>query len=552
MNFEEITNALPLQPPEGAIEFCQSKGKLTGEVLVYSAASIKNPLTELEERAVKVTCTACGKTYYLDYVTGVSCHSWCSSSFGFYNYELKTNVTSYDSTMCPECGAEAQARHVGNIYGEYMTYESCYLTTVSKIKNLPLIAVWKIENRVYKTGVKQLIASPYEAYVFDKKRAYKYMNPKYDWRVRSYCDKWELQDKCIDNFGKSELVMPFDKHLLDGTCLENSKLDIFCKVKDPYIISYLRLYQKHPNIENLVMQGFAKLVSTQISKTGGGEYRRQWSANVEDIDFSKKRPCEMLGIPIEAYRTAKAEKWEMKHIAFYRDYCIEKDWGFLTPENAKFVYDNGVYFAGSLIMKQLPVLKTLKYLQRQKERYPNNRHRIRGSDYFDYLDMCEKLGLDTTKQSVLYPKDFVKRHDEAVKQQKFKESKVLNEKFALRKPFLDNFFFKSDGLFIRAAETQKDLIIEGEILHHCVANYADSHADGKTTIFLVRKVTEPDSPFFTLEFDFDTQTVKQNRGMRNCARTDEVTAFEQKWLNFVTKKIKELKKNGTKRNNPAA
>ncbi|MBP3327851.1 MAG: PcfJ domain-containing protein, partial [Clostridia bacterium] len=222
------------------------------------------------------------------------------------------------------------------------------------------------------------------------------------------------------------------------------------------------------------------------------------------------------------------------------------------PENAKFVYDNGVYFASRLIKKQLPVLKTFKYLQRQKERYPDNRHRIGESDYFDYLNMCEKLGLDTTKQSVLYPKDFVKRHDEAVKQQKFKESKVLNEKFALRKPFLDNFFFKSDGLFIRAAETQKDLIIEGKILHHCVANYADRHADGETTIFLVRKVTEPDSPFFTLEFDFDNQTVKQNRGMRNCARTNEVKAFERKWLNFVTKKIKELEKNGTKRNNPAA
>ena len=40
-------------------------------------------------------------------------------------------------------------------------------------------------------------------------------------------------------------------------------------------------------------------------------------------------------------------------------------------------------------------------------------------------------------------------------------------------------------------------------------------------------------PFFTLEFDEKTKTVRQNRGLRNCARTPEVNAFEKAWLDHI-------------------
>lgn len=50
MEYTDYSDLLPTQPPEGAIEFCQQKGKLIGDLLIYEAAYIKNPLTEKNEK----------------------------------------------------------------------------------------------------------------------------------------------------------------------------------------------------------------------------------------------------------------------------------------------------------------------------------------------------------------------------------------------------------------------------------------------------------------------------------------------------------------------
>lgn len=93
--------------------------------------------------------------------------------------------------------------------------------------------------------------------------------------------------------------------------------------------------------------------------------------------------------------------------------------------------------------------------------------------------------------------------------------------------------FELDGLLIRPCQTEAELIREGKDLHHCVASYAKRHAEGKTAILFIRQAAEPDMPFFTLEFDEKTKTVRQNRGLRNCARTPEVNAFEKAWLDHI-------------------
>lgn len=50
---------------------------------------------------------------------------------------------------------------------------------------------------------------------------------------------------------------------------------------------------------------------------------------------------------------------------------------------------------------------------------------------------------------------------------------------------------------------------------------------------LIRCVDHPDRPYFTLELNEVNMTVRQNRGLRNCARTPEIQAFEEKWLAFA-------------------
>ena len=189
-------------------------------------------------------------------------------------------------------------------------------------------------------------------------------------------------------------------------------------------------------------------------------------------------------------------------------------------------------------------MKVLNYIEKQQKNFPENKDLFRINYYCDYIDYCKKLELDITKPSVLFPKSLQRRHDDVIAQFKFKESEILNRKIAERLPYLENFVFRADGLTISPARSHKELIDEGEALNHCVASYAERHAEGKTTIFFIRKENEPQKSFYTLEFSFKNLCVVQNRGNRNCARTDEVKAFEEKWLDFVGNKIKELKKNG--------
>ena len=125
-----------------------------------------------------------------------------------------------------------------------------------------------------------------------------------------------------------------------------------------------------------------------------------------------------------------------------------------------------------------------------------------------------------------------------------KESAEVQAAFTTRFEALSRFSYVSPiGLQIFPAPSQISLIEEGEKLHHCVGGYATRHANGQTAIFFVRKIETPDEPFFTLELNEKTLSVVQNRGLRNCARTPEVVAFEEEWLQYI-KTIKKGKKNG--------
>ena len=144
---------------------------------------------------------------------------------------------------------------------------------------------------------------------------------------------------------------------------------------------------------------------------------------------------------------------------------------------------------------------------------------------------------------LLYPKDLNRAHDEMVLRVKEKEDAELNAKIAERLPELSVMSYqnKEMGLMIRPAVSQGELIKEGKLLHHCVGGYAKKYASGETCILFIRKIEDPDTPFYTLEYK--NGTVQQNRGDRNCARTPEVREFENEWLNHI-KNLKELKKNG--------
>jgi len=157
-----------------------------------------------------------------------------------------------------------------------------------------------------------------------------------------------------------------------------------------------------------------------------------------------------------------------------------------------------------------------------------------GADYLaDYWDMAQACGWDLNLPEIRWPKNLLQAHDRAMEARKVVRSRELKADFEKRFRVLGKLAYASGELMILPAAGQEQLTKEGQRLNHCVAGYGESHATGKTAIFFIRRVADPFDPYYTLELNEKKLEVKQNRGRNNCARTPEVTVFEEEWLAWV-------------------
>ena len=123
------------------------------------------------------------------------------------------------------------------------------------------------------------------------------------------------------------------------------------------------------------------------------------------------------------------------------------------------------------------------------------------------------------------------------------KNKVLQDAFADRLKILQPLAWQQGKILIRPCAVPEELDQEHKALIHCVDTYKEKHAGGKTAIFFLRRASDPDKPWYTLELKLDDFTVIQNRGKCNCARTEEVEAFEKAWLEHI-RPMKQQKKKG--------
>lgn len=194
------------------------------------------------------------------------------------------------------------------------------------------------------------------------------------------------------------------------------------------------------------------------------------------------------------------------------------------------------------IAQYLSLQKIENYLDKQEvlegKRVPD----IILGDWLDYLNACKKLGYDLTDDRILRPKDLTKAHDDATALAKEKENQRTAQRIEQAAQKWNGYAWQSDGLLIRPIRSYRELVTEGQKLKHCVANYAKSYADGSCKLFCIRKQSEPDTPYYTLELGKEDRLV-QYRGYRNDAENnyqpqEEVRRFVTQWM----KKIVEAKK----------
>lgn len=145
----------------------------------------------------------------------------------------------------------------------------------------------------------------------------------------------------------------------------------------------------------------------------------------------------------------------------------------------------------------------------------------------DYLRCCEILGAKPKIDG-----DSLKReHDVMARNVRQHRDAIMAQNMQAKCDALQRFNYKESVFFARAIQSHDDLLDEASQQHNCVACYAGSIASGRTQIFVVRHVSDPDRSYITLELDPKTAQVRQmclayNQPVRNRAAREFIGRFQ--------------------------
>ena len=541
---EDYTNLLPLLPPEGILEWAQSNGHLNGHILAYEKVWLRDPITELKKAACKCMCSACREEFYLDYRSG-GVSGYPKNTYCCYNYATNETFGDWSSTLCPECKTPVRTLRLASINGYHYSGGIRPVTIHVIDRDRLAVVEWDIVRKIYRDMRIETEYHRLEAYILDGKKLYRFrgysigMFGNCDW-----LDHWEQFKRAEDCSGSkdSQLVYGFNMKQLKGTLWENCKLDRYLKSakSDAGIVLYLRSFAQYPNIENIVMSKGVYLLTEIYKKHRRGYVINPAPRTVSEINYKEARPAQMLGLNKDEFRFFTDNKVEWSEIEFYKEHKCE-----LKPEDMLILKKLNGY--RSLWRDDYPcnIMSAARYLLKQYEKRKDY-YTTSVSYLHDYWRMLLQVDGVITAQN-RYPQNLHRAHDAVTARIEQAKKDERQEKYIKRRAELSKFTWESDGLIIRAVEDDDELYAEGKTLHHCVYSYADRHCSGDTAIMVIRHADKPSEPYFTLEFGEKGLNVRQNRGLRNCARTEEVERFEAAWLEHIKEISKKEKKNG-KRN----
>ena len=542
---KETVAQLPKQPTADAVKIALERRLIGGHRLIYKVVWGQLFDGGPKQRVAQITCTACGKTFYCELDTReemAGCRTCYKDTHRFLHPAFETTVGDFEDTLCPACGVEAQTMHTQHFGGAMRyTIDSCNMIGLEKANGHLAVIAWSVERFCDKAGKISHEVSLLDGTLLAGKRLYRIAGRYNNMGHYVKLDTPELRKRYADYIGgfSAHRVLPFDQDIVCGTDADKTGIENFlaCESGTLYPAEYLQLWKKYPHVENLVRNGFEAFVVELISQNVN-YYGLPMKKMQNAVNWKLAKPHEMLGV-------------NKSDLALVRgmDYSCYKVYSTYSPRDRKDVDSIKKIAKLDMLYVVQEMIELVQVTPARLFRFVNEigYKNFSAREYRDYLNMVKKVHGDVPS-ALKFPKNITEAHDRMLLQVKEKENKELNEK--IKAQFKKNQWMsyedKDSGLCIRPAKTHLEIIKEGRVLSHCVAQYAQSVGNGTTCILFIRHIDSPDMPFYTLEYC--NGTVVQNRGKKNCDRTKEVTEFEKKWLKF----LKEGAGNNGKRNQRSA
>lgn len=364
------------------------------------------------------------------------------------------------------------------------------------------------------------------------------------------------------------------------TPMKYSALEILSKNNPSEQIHYsaaIRKYQDFPQLEWLIKMGLYKLAAYVINEYGDGAFARGLHKNGKTV-------FDILGLTKENTRILQSINGGIDELRLLQE--AQKSGCTLKAEELRRFYK--IFGCNTTLIRKenrkSTIHKICRYIEREGAdyrvgeqshcwRYSYMQHKERpdireeklqncARDWLDYIGWCKELKYNLDNMFFYFPKNFKKVHDrtaaeyqalqdkKAAEKKRQEEERIKHEAEVMKKLLeemleenagIDNaFLIKGKGLILRVPRDAQEIKNEGAALHHCVGTYVGRVAKGQTHIFFVRKAKEPDTPYFTMEYN--SGRVIQCRGSHNCGMPASVKAFVATFEKLMKEREEKMKR----------
>ncbi len=495
---------------------------------------------DLNSKTRRCICTACGQEYEVtsnSYDIFTACHN--------------------DEVICERCKRTVKAKSKGkaksckNLYEEHRVVV-IHRIDANKIEILADVAYKRYYNGIYNPQVdfyksSRYILQPGKARHFDWLWYHK------EWFERKKIGEpfyiknnggcfWYEPDNSYNIIGMEKLNNTFLKYqLLDEYEDEQIQRNRHRRIINFKEVSYLCHFAEHPQIEVLQKLGYYEIVRNLVELNNKSYPYVNWNADTLTGFFK------MTKQELKEFRKINGDYnllklfWVMKK--HFKSKKPLQDAVKIRSEIKGAIISSEADFLREAISdikrNKLSIIETVRYLIKQQEK-KGDFDTVR-REYFDYYRMANDLNYDFTIHNVLYPPNLKRAHDLAnethivwLEEKKAKEEAERDKKAQkmLRKKDIQYYF--TDGKYlITVPHSTKEILEEGRRQQHCVGGYAGRHIEGKLTICFLRKVKEPQKPFYTIEMHGKSLTQVQGFNNRT-PLTPQAKVFFDKWLKWVS------------------
>lgn len=494
MNLTAVTEHFHENPSPALIEFTKNQA-LQHSRYLFTQKVVGN--------MYKGYCTHCGKE---------SC--------------LEGSFKHLQATTCPNCKTSCLVFQAGRGRGKLVDTVYVEFFEKSLVDSQAITAAGYYITKDYRESYTDpsLTFERLAMYVFKAGEAVMYSRSMWDREFSRNKSVFSLHN--TPSFGRQISFMNVKNlgKITKGTAFEYAMTNT---IDNHLLIDYLALFCKYPYVELLIKMNMKEIVLERLNgmSTKGA------------INWRGKTLDSIIGLPKREWKHfGKLEQPVSATILRHYKALRKLDASISPDELIVFVQSLRIdYYLEKFVdivqMTKLAVCSAIHYIHKQQDVYKDHLNVTRGtiSTWHDYLNECRQMNLDVTGRYAT-PKDLYTMHQKQIERKKAIADAKLNLKIKRRFRELSKFTIEYGDFIVRPVASAEELTKEGHELHHCIANYAESYAEKKSDLFVVRLKSEPDQPLYSAEVSVEKQQIYQVRGMRNSVAPEEVEAVVKTML----------------------